>query len=150
MQVMLEGVESMFDNMDSMLKKLKKNSYETNMKAFRNTYGRYFQEMIEFVGKSEEKEQAAEALGNEFAGKVKEKYKSPKNGKMKSYVQADLNFMMIYYVFPAILMTGDESAKTIADGLCTAWGQTFKDGQIQYTDYDTLYNGFREKIFGIF
>ncbi|MCI9442598.1 MAG: hypothetical protein HFH15_15520 [Ruminococcus sp.] len=147
---MLEGVESMFDNMDSMLKKLKKNSYEANMKTFRHTYGHYFQEMTEFVGQSEEKEQAAEFIGNEFAGKVKEKYKSAKNGKIKSYVQADLNFMMIYYVFPALLMTEHKSAKAIADGLCTAWGQQFKDGQIQYTDYDTLYNGFREKIFGIF
>lgn len=150
MRVMLEGVESMFDNMGSMLKKLKKNSYETNMKTFRQAHGHYFQEMIEFVGQSEEKEQAAEVIGNEFAGKVREKFKSPKSGKIKSYVQADLNFMMIYYVFPALLMTGHESAKTIADGLCTVWGQQFKGGQIQYTDYDTLYNAFREKIFGIF
>lgn len=140
----------MFDDMGSMLKKLKKDSYEANMKTFRHTHGHYFQEMIEFVEQSEEKEQAAELIGNEFAGKVMEKFQSSKNGKIKSYVQTDLNFFMIYYVFPALLMTGHESAKTIADGICTAWGQRFKDSKIQYTDYDSLYNAFREKIFGIF
>lgn len=147
---MLESVESMFGNMDSMLKKLKKNSYEANMKTFRRDHGHYIQEMVGFVAQSEDKGQAAAAVGNEFTRKVKEAYQSPKSGKMKSYVQADLNFMMIYYVFPAILLTGHECAKTLADGLCTAWGEQFKEGQIQYTDYDTLYNAFREKIFGIF
>lgn len=140
----------MFDDMGSMLKKLKKDSYEVNMKTFRQTHGHYFQEMIDFVGQSGEKEQAAETIGNEFARKVMEKFQSSKNGKIKSYVQTDLNFFMIYYVFPAILMTGHESAKTIADGICIAWGQRFKESKIQYTDYDTLYNAFREKIFGIF
>ncbi len=140
----------MFDDMGPMLKKLKKNSYEANMKTFRQTHGHYIQEMVDFVERSEDKEQAAERIGNEFAGKIMGKFQSSKNGKIKSYVQSDLNFFMIYYVFPAVLLTGQDSAKTIADGLCTAWGQTFKDSQIQYTDYDTLYNAFREKIFGIF
>lgn len=149
-QVMLEGAVSMFDNMEPMLKKLKKNAYETNMKTFRQTYGHYFQEMTEYIGRSDDQEKAAREMGNEFAGKVKEKFQSPKNGKIKSYVQADLNFFMIYYVFPALLLTGHEYAKTAADALCTAWGENFKDGNISYTDYDTLYNGFREKIFGIF
>lgn len=147
---MLEGAASMFDNMGPMLKKLKKNAYEMNMKTFRQTYGHYFQEMTEYIGQSDDPKEAARAIGNEFAGKVKEKFQSPKNGRIKSYVQADLNFFMIYYVFPALLLTGHECAKTAADGICTAWGEHFKDSHINYTDYDTLYNGFREKIFGIF
>lgn len=140
----------MFDNMEPMLKRLKKNSYEMNMKTFRQTYGHYFQEMIEYTEQSKDQEQAARTIGNEFAGKVKERFQSSKNGKIKSYVQADINFFMIYYVFPALLLTGHESAKTTADGICAAWGEHFKDGHINYTDYDTLYNSFREKIFGIF
>ena len=43
-----------------------------------------------------------------------------------------------------------EYAKLIADSICSAWGKRFKESQIQYTDYDTLYGSFREKIFGIF
>ena len=54
MQVMLEGAASMFDNMGPMLKKLKKNAYEMNMKTFRQTYGHYFQEMTEYIGQSDD------------------------------------------------------------------------------------------------
>ena len=43
-----------------------------------------------------------------------------------------------------------DDAKLIADSICSAWGKRFKESQIQYTDYDTLYGSFREKIFGIF
>ena len=62
----------------------------------------------------------------------------------------DLNFFMIYYVFPAILMTQSDNAKMMADTLCETWGKSFKDSKIAYTDYDSLYSSFREKIFGIF
>ena len=62
----------------------------------------------------------------------------------------DLNFFMIYYVFPAILMTQNDNAKLMADTLCETWGKSFKDSKIGYTDYDTLYESFKEKIFGIF
>ena len=56
---------------------------------------------------------------------------------------------MIYYVFLQF-GTEHEYAKLIADSICSAWGKRFKESQIQYTDYDTLYGSFREKIFGIF
>ena len=65
-------------------------------------------------------------------------------------MQTDLNFFMIYYVFPAILLTEHDDAKLIADYLCSRWGEKFKNSKIQYTDYDSLYVSFREKIFGIF
>lgn len=71
-------------------------------------------------------------------------------GKIDSAVQTDLNFFMIYYVFPAILLTEHDDAKLIADHLCSRWGEKFKNSKIQYTDYDSLYVSFREKIFGIF
>lgn len=67
-----------------------------------------------------------------------------------SAIQTDLNFFMIYYVFPAILLTEHDDAKLIADHLCSRWGEKFKNSKIQYTDYDSLYVSFREKIFGIF
>ena len=73
-----------------------------------------------------------------------------KNGKIKGSLQADLNFFMIYYVFPAILMTQSDHAKLMADTLCETWGKSFKGGKIGYTDYETLHKSFKEKIFGIF
>ena len=83
-------------------------------------------------------------------GRLCKKKFASKKGKIDSRTQVDLNFFMIYYVFPTILGTEHEYAKLIADSICSAWGKRFKESQIQYTDYDTLYGSFREKIFGIF
>ena len=87
---------------------------------------------------------------NSVAVEIGKAIGATKKGKIDSRTQVDLNFFMIYYVFPTILGTEHEYAKLIADSICSAWGKRFKESQIQYTDYDTLYGSFREKIFGIF
>ena len=147
---MLEQVVSMFDNYENMLKKLKKKSYEERMKGFREKYGHYFTEMTAYVENTDSDKRNAACLetAEAFIGAVQEKFQV--NGKMKGRTQADLNFFMIYYVFPAILLTEHESAKEIADAICNQWGASFKDSKIGYTTYDSLYGAFREKIFGIF
>ena len=144
---MLQQVESIFEDMVPMLKALKKKSYETNMKMFREKNNEFFFSLMDWL-KTENKEAVAQKLADSFVASVKEKFE--KNGKMKGKVQADLNFFMIYYVFPAILMTQSEEAKLMADSLCETWGKSFKDSKIGYTDYETLYDSFKEKIFGIF
>ena len=145
---MLDQVVTMFDGMQRMMKKLKKASYEVNMKEFRRQNGHFFNEMIEYVEKSDEMAEAAEEIARIFVNAVEEEFTV--NGRIKGTIQADLNFFMIYYVFPAILLTESGQAKLLADTLCDAWGSTFKDSKIGYTDYDTLYKSFKEKIFGIF
>lgn len=145
---MLEQVELIFDNMEAMLKKIKKNSYEERMKGFREEHGHYFQEMIDYVTTAEEKEAAISVIADDFVGKVQEGFQV--KGKINGRKQADMNFFMIYYVFPAILLTEDENADAIAGAICKKWGETFKDSKIGYTTYDKLYNSFRNKIFGIF
>ena len=85
------------------------------------------------------KETAAKELAVDFTDKVYDAYVSPKKGKIDSAIQTDLNFFMIYYVFPAILLTEHDAAKLIADHLCSRWGEKFKNSKIQYTDYDSLY-----------
>ena len=125
---MLERIETIFDNMEPMLKKVKKKQYEENMKAFRQEYNHYFFEMTDYM-KSEKKEVMAREIANVFVSAVKEKFE--KKGKIKGYVQMDLNFFMIYYVFPAILMTQHEDAKLIADILCETWGNSFKESKIR-------------------
>lgn len=147
---MLNQMEQMFENMKPMMKKLKKASYKANMENFIEKYGHYFREMTEYTESASDKEAAAEEIAECFVNKVHDAYVSPKKGKIDSAVQTDLNFFMIYYVFPAILKTEHEDAKLIDDTLCAKWGSTFKDSKISYTDYDSLYVAFREKIFGIF
>ena len=144
---MLQQVEAMFEDMAPMLKGLKKKNYETNMKAFREKNNEFFFQMMDQL-KAEKKEVVAKHISNSFVATVKQIFE--KRGRISGKVQMDLNFFMIYYVFPAILMTQSDDAKLMADTLCETWGNSFKDSKIGYTDYDTLYESFKEKIFGIF
>lgn len=147
---MLNNIETLFDNQQEMMKHLKKKSYEKNMKEFLEKNQHYFQEMTEYLDVASDKEKAAEEIGIRLVDAVEERFSKGKKGKIVSYVQADLNMFMIYYVFPAILKTEHADKKLIADGICNAWRARFKGGQIGYTDYDSIYSSFREKIFGIF
>lgn len=144
---MLNQVETMFDDMEKMIKKLKKKQYEENMENFMTAYEAYFLEMETYMSENDP-QTAAKEISQVFVDAVKERYEV--KGKIKGYVQADLNLFMIYYVFPTILKRDHEHAKVLADTLCETWGNSFKDSKIGYTDYDSLYKSFREKIFGIF
>lgn len=146
---MLQGIEKMFDDKKEMLKHLKKKSYEENTKSFLAKHGHFFEEMAEYTAQAEDKDAAAEEIGQCLADAVAAHFAN-KRGKLDSRTQTDLNFFMIYYVFPSILKAGKEDGKTIADGVRNVWSRSFKDGAINYTDYETLYNSFHEKIFGIF
>jgi len=144
---MLENIELIFTDLEQMLKKLKKASYEANMEKFRGEQGHFIDEMVRFVKESEDKDAASKQIGNDFAEGVKNAFST--GGKIKGRKQADMNFFMIYYVFPAILLTKEDCADTVCAGLKEAWNE--KLGQnIGYTDYDSLYSTFRNKIFGIF
>ncbi len=145
---MLKHVENMFDGMTDMMKKLKKASYEKNMTAFRKRNGHYFEEMTAYTEQAEDHEAAAKEIAAVFVKAVQDAFSV--KGRMKSRMQADLNFFMIYYTFPALLLTESEQADLIAKSICSLWGSTFKDSNIGYTTYEKLYGAFREKIFGIF
>lgn len=146
---MLDHVEVLFENMKPMMKKLKKKTYKANMEEFLERHGHYFQEMTDLVGGADDKVAAADEVARTFAEKVEKVYISPKKGRIEPVVQLDLNFFMIYYIFPAILKTEHEDARLVADRLRDEWARRFQDSDIQYTDYDSLYAAFREKIFGI-
>lgn len=145
---MLEGIIEIFDNKDVMMKHLKKRKYEEQFELFGHKYKRFFQEMTSFTDEAESVEAASAKIGQIFTEQVKTAF-AKKNGKIQSGLQGDLNLFMIYYVFPTILKTNHPHAKQICDGICAKWAETFKGNDISYTDYDTLYKAFREKIFGI-
>ena len=145
---MLEKSESMFDNMLDMMKKLKKTSYKTNMKGFIKDYGHFFDEMTEYVKNSSDQEIAAQEVANIFVKTVISTYSI--KGKLKAHMEANLNLFMIYYVFPAILLTEKKSKSVVADTIRDVWRIETKNKKFQYADYDKIYNSFREKIFGIF
>ncbi len=149
---MLDTAAEMFENMSEMMRKLKKLSYEKNMKVFREKYGHYIDEMLAACDGSEEKEAAAKEASSAFTASVQKTYakcgKLIKKERIEGRTQADLNFFMIYYVFPAILLSESESKDLLADTLCKQWNAAFGQG-IGYTTYDKIHDNFREKIFGI-
>ena len=55
---MLNHVETIFDGMVDMMKKLKKPSYKKNMESFREKNDHFFQEMAQYVVERENREEA--------------------------------------------------------------------------------------------
>ena len=147
---MLENIVSVFDKKDALMKGLKKKSYEINMKTFRNDNNHFFFEMTDYVGASADKDAAAKEIAKIFVDETQAKFSKGLRKKIPGYVQSDLNFFMIYFVFPAILMTLHDDSKLVADALLDEWRARFKDGQIGYTNYETLSGSFKDKIFGLF
>lgn len=144
---MLNQIEIIFDDMVEMLRKLKKISYEKNMNSLRDVHGHFFDEMVKYIEASEDKDTAVSEVVADFIEKVFSAFSN--KGKVNGRTQADMTFFMIYYVFPAIILTDSEFAKELCDKLRDGWNTKF-GVNINYTDYDTLYNSFRNKIFGLF
>lgn len=145
---MLNQAETIFDGMVDMMKKLKKPSYKKNMENFREKNDHFFQEMAQYVVEREDREEAVKEVAEVFTSAVEKSFSV--RGRIRPRTQADLNFFMIYYVFPAILLTESEVSDLIASGIRDTWRTKFKDSNIDYTDYESLYGTFREKILGIF
>lgn len=67
---MLNQVETMFDNMLDMMKKLKKATYEKHMKDFLDKNGHFFTEMAQHVEAAEDKDAAAKEVAVVFTEAV--------------------------------------------------------------------------------
>ncbi|MEE1087319.1 MAG: hypothetical protein U0L05_09275 [Schaedlerella sp.] len=145
---MIQGIEVIFQDKEKMLKGLKKWIYEKNTEAFIEKHGAYFEEMSDLMTQSEDRKEMAEEIAVTFTKAVQKAY-AGRRGKIKSLVQMDLNMFMIYYVFPTIL--GQVSGgKMLTDKLCEVWNSTFTLTKIEYADYETLRDSFKDKILGIF
>ncbi|MCR5196666.1 MAG: hypothetical protein K6D38_10110 [Pseudobutyrivibrio sp.] len=130
-------IERIFDDYTFLGNVHTKAQYEDNTKLFLEKRYSGLKELVEASDVASECQK--------FCQDVFETYK--KFGKVRGRVQMNLNYFMIYYVFPSIL-TNEENGKDICDALKDAWNQNFKCN-INYTDYNTLYDGFQMKIFGI-
>ena len=145
---MLDHVENIFNNMPEMLKRLKKASYAERMERFRDEHGHFFREMTDAVELAEDRDAQAAEIAAAVTAAAEERFAV--RGKIKARTQTDMNLFMIYYVFPAILMTRSACADQVAQAVRDGWSQRFKNSNIGYTDYESLLGSFNEKIFGIF
>ncbi len=145
---MLDHVEMMFDKMTEKLQNLKKASYQKNMEAFRQQNGHFLEEMTAYTRQGADREAAAGEVAARFVDAVEGAF--AKKGKIKPRTQADLNLFMVYYVFPALLLTGSGEAPLVAERLRETWAARFRNGNIRYETYDEICGAFQEKIMGIF
>lgn len=159
----------MFDNMEGMLNRIKKKVYEERMDSFRKKNAQLLSEMIDFVEQAENQDQAenenqAEVenqdqveKGNEAAAQMAKAFadaveaRFAKRGKISGRSQMDINLFMIYFVFPAILLTESDCAVSLADAIRDEWRGRFRDSaQLDYTTYEEISGTFKEKFLGLF
>ena len=146
---MLEQAGMMFDNMELMLYRIKKKVYKERMEQFREKNQETLTEMTGLVEQAADREEAAAQVAKVLADVVEHRF--AKRGKISGSSQMDINLMMIYYVFPAILLTQSECAVLLADAIRDEWRRRFRDSaQLQYTTFEELCSNFQEKFLGIF
>ena len=148
---MLEQAGTMFDNMEAMMYRLKKKAYKERMGEFREKNQEILAEMTELVARAEESErdEMAAQTAKAFADAVEARF--AKRGKISGRSQMDINLFMIYFVFPAILLTQSEYAGLLADAVRDEWRGRFRgSAQINYTTYEEIYSTFQEKFLGLF
>ena len=145
---MLQGIGKIFRDSDQMTHSIKKESYQSYMEGFMKEHGHYFSEMKEYVEQAEDPSGAAEEIGECLVRAAREACGS-RRGKLDARTRSALHMFMVYYVFPAILRQRD-AGSVIAEGVLKAWRTGMKNPDMQYVDYDTICQGFREKILGIF
>ena len=146
---MLEQAEMMFDNMEAMLYRIKKKVYKERMEQFREKNQETLAEMTGLVEQAADREDAAAQVAEALAGVVEQRF--AKRGKISGRSQMEINLMMLYYVFPAILLTQSECAVLLADAIRDEWRRRFRDSaQLQYADFEELCSNFQEKFMGIF
>lgn len=176
---MLEQAGAMFDDMAGMLSRIKKKIYSERMAYFRQKNEQTLSEMIHFVeqvevqkeaevskgaevqkeeemqkegevqGRTQKQREAASQAAKALADAVEARF--AKRGKISGRTQMDINLFMIYYVFPAILLTQSECAVPLADAIRDEWRVRFRDSaQLEYTTYEEISNTFKEKILGMF
>lgn len=144
---MLERAEEIFDDMPEMLKNLKKASYEKNMNEFRRKYDHYILEMLSNIEQSFSPADRTKEAAVSFVNAVETRFAEKK--KINPRIKADITLFMVYYVFPAILLNENEHSVLLVQSLCEEFNSRFQ-ASLRYTDYNSLYNSFQEKIFGIF
>lgn len=164
---MLEQAGSMFDDMEGMLNRIRKKVYGERMDFFRKKNALLLAEMTGFVEQAanrdqvnvedqvqdkaqvEKRNEAAAQVAKAFADAVEARF--AKQGKISGRSQMDINLLMIYFVFPAILLTESDCAVSLADAIRDVWRGRFRDSaQLDYATYEEISSTFKEKFLGLF
>lgn len=145
---MYEMMDEMIHASDRLMYKLRRDEYEARMKEFSAQYNILINEMFDNISAAEDQSVAALEIGNYYCDRVRAL--NEKRGRIRRDALMQLTLFTVDFVFPSILLTMDERAKTLCDGIRDAWRVKFDNPVLDYTDYDTIYAGFKGKLFGVF
>lgn len=143
---MLQGIEQIFENITEMNAGLKRTTYQEKFEKFQAEYGYYFEEMNAYMEETENHEAAAEAVGIRLMHAAEKKCGN-RRGKLDGRTRSELSLFMVYYVFPSILLQG-ENMTELAEGVLKVSRKELRNKELQYADYQTIYDGFSDKILG--
>ncbi len=131
------NIEKIFEDVAYLSKVHSKKEYESHTERFKNDRYPLFTDLVKATDVQAEAEQFCEDVFGTFK----------KFGKLRGSDLMNLNYFMIYYVFPTIL-SEEENGEAICDTLRDTWNKRFKSS-INYADYESLKEGFQTRIFGI-
>lgn len=157
-----ELFKSMFDEYEKYNAKFKAKTYKDAAEDFCGKYKGMFIEMLNEIESAEcaadevENEELSGGLQGETADKIEEiatefvteseriikkNNKQPGSRKMLMY-----NMYTVMYIFPCILDTNKKYAKDLLDSIVKKWNKTFRNTNVQYSDYETIDAGFKRKL----
>ena len=136
---MNKHVKELFADYDHLLKNFKKKQYISNMEWFMDKWNDVLTDTIVRESYKEDCE--------EFVTQVESIYS--RFGKLGKLKKIDLGLFMVYFIFPAILLTKQDKAAELADCLVETWNNKMGT-EIEYLNYDDIVNNFNDKMFGIF
>jgi len=132
-------VKEIFKDYEYMLKKFRRKDYIENMKAFRTKWDGLISSTIEAGN--------FEAVSENFVQNVISIY--TKWGRISKIRKMDLGLFMVYFVFPAILLSEKSGAEELCNTLLATWNEKM-NSNIEYMKYDDIVAGFNDKMFGMF
>lgn len=138
----MPDISEMYSEVSVMLKDINKTSYAANMTIFCEKYGAVLDFLFDTVEKS-----GPEASAERFVESVAERFST--KGKIPAYLQVDLNSFTVYYVMPAIDLSGHPQSGAFIREICAVWGKRFRYSSIHFAAYDTILNSFQRTLLGI-
>lgn len=148
----------MYKERDKYNSKFKLKTYMDAVEAFCSDYMGMFRDMlnqIDEVAASCHNEET-DAIPAEVSAKIDEIAAEfvkqsesiiKKNNKQPgSRVMLEYNMYAVMYVFPCILETGKTYSEELTKSITNKWNSSFKNTNLQYSDYETINSGFRRKL----
>lgn len=145
---MFDATEKMFGKFQLRLGKVKKKDYERIFEGFMGDNRELLCEMLQYISARDDKQEAASEVAKIVYDNMTVQY--GKRGKLPKGITIDMSIYLIYYMFPAILKLEDENSKILADALRDEWRVRTKNELFDYTTYEEVHKGFKEKLFGFF